>query len=321
MTALMQAVVANPESEAARDGLATTLTEVGYLDRALAERRAQLRLVRRRGDPERAAALGEAIAKLEDDAFDRECLFQIQTQSMSGDPLGRARIALGLGLPQLAQDTLLKSSPDLYGLDGLRLLAGILIATGQAQEAQTLLDRDELKRNPTRLGLHEIPLQASDGQRLMRRPAYDWYRFLLAASAGIADAREPLERIQSFLIGQLDGVDAVLNRSAIPLAFQIVAEAGLGSADPMLPRIIIGLQRDQLVRPVRESRLYLKLERAEIAVLEGWCSLEAGDAARAHSRFEAALAHYERVAELKLAPGKTIAELYRGKLEAAPTRR
>ena len=38
MTALTQAVTANPKSESARDGLATTLTELGYLDGALGER-------------------------------------------------------------------------------------------------------------------------------------------------------------------------------------------------------------------------------------------------------------------------------------------
>ena len=316
VVALTQATIANPESEAASDGLAATLTEVGHLDRALAERRRQWILVKRRGDAERTNALAAVIAKLEDEQFDRESLFQVQTQKMSGDPLSRARIALGLGLAGLAQEILLKSSSELYKNDGVRLLASLLLSSGQAPEAQTLLQREELQKNPSGLGLHEIPSQAADGQRIVyRMPAYDWFQFLLAASTNLSNPVVPLERLQQKLTIELDGVSGYLNDSSTPLGRQVIAEVGLAAAGAILPRVIINLQREQLLRPVNQSRL-LSIQRADLVVLGGLCALEAGETVVALRRFEAALADYTRSADLRVAPAKALAELYGQQLRA-----
>ncbi len=311
VTALTQAVTANPESESARDGLATTFAEIGYPDRALAERRQQAILIRRRGDAERSIQLAALVAKLEDDVFDRECSFQVQTSKMSGDPLGRATIALSLGLAGTAQDILLKSSPDLYGADGVRLLAGLLLGTGQAREAQALLSRAELVQNPGRLGVLEIPSQPADGKRIVYRlPAYDWFQFLLAASTGVTDARIPLDRLQQMLTGEIAGVGGFLKQVSAPLTTQVMADVGLGATGAILPRVAIVLQRDQLLRPVLQTR-YLAVERADLAVLEGWCALEDGQRTAAVQRFDAALADYARAEDPRVAPLKGLAELYR----------
>lgn len=311
LTALTQAVTANPESESARDGLATTLTELGYLDGALGERRRQAVLVRRRGDEERFTLLMALVARLEDEVFDRECSFQVQTSKMSGDPLGRATIALSLGLAGTAQDILLKSSPDLYGADGVRLLAGLLLGTGQAREARALLTRDELLQNPGRLGVLEVPSQTVDGKRIVYRlPAHDWYQFLLAAATGVTDARIPLDRLQQMLTGEIDGVGGFLKQVSAPLATQVLADVGLGATGAVLPRVAIVLQRDQLLRPVLQTR-FLNVERGDLAVLEGWCALEDGRRTAAVQRFDSALADYARAADLRVAPLKGLAELYR----------
>ena len=316
VTALTQATVANPESEAASDGLATTLTEMGYSDRALAERRRQFVLVKRRGDSERINALAAVIAELEDEQFDRESLFQVQTQKMSGDPLSRARIALGLGLAGLAQEILLKSSSELYKNDGVRLLATLLLGSGQAPEAQTLLQREELQKNPNGLGMHEIASQAADGQRIVyRMPAYDWFQFLLAASANLSNPLVPLERLQQKLTMELGGVSGYLNDSSVPVGRQVLAEVGLAAAGAILPRVIINLQREQLLRPVNQSR-FLSIQRADLVVLGGWCALEAGQTALALRQFDAALADYARSADLRVAPAKPLAELYVKQLKA-----
>jgi tetratricopeptide (TPR) repeat protein len=310
-TALTQAVTANPESESAHDGLATTLTEVGYLDRALAERRQQAVLIRRRGDAERLTLLTAVVAKLEDDVFDRECSFQVQTSKMSGDPLGRASIALSLGLAGTAQDILLKSSPDLYGPEGVRVLAGLLLSTGQAREAQALLTRAELVQNPGRLGVLEIPSQTVDGQRIVYRlPAHDWFQFLLAAATGVTDARIPLDRLQQMVTGEIDGVGGFLKQVSVPLTTQVMADVGLGSTGVILPRVAIVLQRDQLLRPVLQTR-FLAVERADLAVLEGWCALEDGRRTAAVQKFDSALADYAGATDLRVAPLKGLAELYR----------
>ena len=316
VTALTQATVANPESEAASEGLATTLTEMGYSDRALAERRRQFVLVKRRGDSERINALAAVIAELEDEQFDRESLFQVQTQKMSGDPLSRARIALGLGLAGLAQEILLKSSSELYKNDGVRLLATLLLGSGQAPEAQTLLQREELQKNPNGLGMHEIASQAADGQRIVyRMPAYDWFQFLLAASANRSNPLVPLERLQQKLTMELGGVSGYLNDSSVPVGRQVLAEVGLAAAGAILPRVIINLQREQLLRPVNQSR-FLSIQRADLVVLGGWCALEAGQTALALRQFDAALADYARSADLRVAPAKPLAELYGKQLKA-----
>ena len=311
MTALTQAVTANPESESARDGLATTLTELGYLDGALGERRRQAILIRRRGDAERFTLLTALVTRLEAEVFDRECSFQVQTLKMSGDPLGRARIALSLGLVNAAQEILLKSSPDLYGADGVRLLAGLLLGTGQTREAQALLTRAELVQNPGRLGVFEIPSQTVDGQRIVYRlPAHDWFQFLLAAATGVTDARIPLDRLQQMLTGEIDGVGGFLKHVSAPLTTQVMADVGLGATGSILPRVAIVLQRDQLLRPVLQTR-FLAVERADLAVLEGWCALEDGRRTAALQRFDSALADYARATDLRVAPLKGLAELYR----------
>ena len=314
ITALNHAVIANPESEAALDGLATSLAEVGYFDRSLAERRRQLASVRRRGDAERAAALEKVVADLENEVFDREASFQVQTLKLSGDPLARARIALGLGLAALAQDILLKASSDLYGAEGLRLLAGLLIGTGQSAEAETMLAREEFKKNPGGLGLHEIPSRTSDGKSIVYRlPAYDWFRYLLAAATGLGDAPAALGQLRGYLSSELAGVSTYVNSIAVPVSKQVAADIGLAMSGAILPRIVIEKQRFDLVMPVEQSR-YLIVERADLAVLEGWCELEAGRTAAALQRYDAALADYAATADLRVAPGKTIAEMYRKEL-------
>jgi hypothetical protein len=233
---------------------------------------------------------------------------------MSGDPLGRARIALGLGLANLAQDILLKSSSDLYGPDGVRLLAGLLIGTGQAAEAQTLLDRDELQKNPGRLGIHEVPSLTVDGQRIVFRiPAYDWYRFLLAAGTGVGDARAPVGRLQDFFTRELDGVGGYLSRVSPAVANQVVADVGLGASGILVPRMIVNLQREQLLRPATQAGLLI-VERADLAVLEGLCALEEGEPRTAAVLFDGALADYARTSDLKVAPAKALAVLYRKQL-------
>ena len=317
ITALTQATIANPDSEAAREGLASTLSEVGYLDRALVERRRQKTLLKRRGDAERLASVTAQIVKLEDDLFDRECSFHVQTAKLSGDPLGRARIALSLGLANVALDTLLKSSPDLYREEGVRLLAALLVSTGQAAEAETLLNRKELLANPGSLGYHEVPSLTETGRRIVYRlPASDWFRFLLAASTGLSDARIPLDNLRGNLTAELGGVGAYRNRIASPVSKQVAADIGLGASGSLLPRVVIDQQREELARPVTQAR-FLIAERADLTVLDGLCELEAGRTAVALREFRAALADYAGVADLHAAPAKPLAELYRRELERA----
>jgi len=310
VTALAAAVAANPESEAARGGLAATYGEIGFLDRSLAERRRQLVLIRRRGETDRANAVAATVADQERDLFDRECLFAVRTQGKSGDPLGRAKAAVSLGLSHLAQDTLLKSSPELYGNEGLRLLAGLLVGTGQTAEAAVLLDRDELRQNPAALGFHELPALAADGRTVVFQvPAYDWFRFLLASATGLDDPRTALAALLAYSRRETNAIPAFLADVARPVASQVAAGVGLAAAFTPAPQLVIGLQRDVLLARVTGA-LALTVKRAELLVLAGACELEAGDSAAAARRFAAALAEYDRAAATRIAPARRLAERY-----------
>ncbi len=76
MTALTQAVTVNPQPESARDGLATILTESGYLDGAFGGNAAGKRSWS--ADVERFTLLTALVARLEDEVLDREHSFQVQ---------------------------------------------------------------------------------------------------------------------------------------------------------------------------------------------------------------------------------------------------
>jgi len=321
VTALAAAVTANPESEAARGGLAATYGESGFLDRSLAERRRQLVLLRRRGETDRADAVAAVVADLERDLFDRECLFAVRTQGKSGDPLGRAKTAVGLGLSQLAQETLLKSSPELYGNEGLRLLAGLLVGTGQTAEAAVLLGRDELRQNPAVLGPHELTARTAGGRTVVFQvPAYDWFRFLLAAGSGLDDSRTALASLLAYSRRETDAIPAFLADVARPLASQVAAGIGLAAAFTPAPQLVVGLQRDVLLARVTGA-LALTVKRAELLVLAGLCELEVGDSAAAARRFAAAVAEYDRAASPRIAPARPLAERYARKLTTALPRR
>ncbi len=91
---------------------------------------------------------------------------------------------------------------------------------------------------------------------------------------------------------------------------------GLGAAGAALSRTVVGVQRQQLLQPVAQSRL-LVVERADLATLAGWFALEAGDRAAAGRAFAAAKADYAATAELGVAPATPLAEFYAVQLNAA----
>ena len=318
VTALNQAVICNPESEAARDALAAILGEVGYADLSLRHRRVQLGLARRRGDRTRTADLSELVAAMENDLLDRESLFHVRTPGMSGDPLGRARIAISLGLASQAIDILLKSSPDLYGADGLKLLTGLLIGSGQAAEAHTLLHRDEIRKNPAQLGVHEIVSLSADGQRIVYRvAAYEWFQFMLAASAGVTSVSVQLEQMEKQLIGEVGALRGVIQRIRPPLAITLAIETGLAPTGMWMPRFINGLRREEFLVPIAQSRLLIA-EHGDLKALEACIALESGDRLLAQKCLDIARSDYAKVGDLRVTPAKDLAEMYWKRLADFP---
>ena len=316
ITALQQSVISQPEFEAGQSSLAAVLSEVGYVDRSLAVRRKELALVRRRGDTERAAAIAEEVTRLENLAFDRECLYQVQTQKMAGNPLGRARTAIGLGLVDLAIDVLLKSSSDLYGADGIRLLAGLLIASGQAREAIELLDRPEFKHGADRLGYHEAVSESADGRRVFYRlPAYEWYRFLIAASVLESDPAPHLWSMRRDLTRGIDGIAPLVEKTIGELGVNLAEEIGFGGANAMLLRRVILDEQELRVQPIMNSRILFSA-RADLCVLEAAWYLEAGLPDPAMRSIRQAFDDYEVTNSIGIGPAKPLAQKYLDAIKA-----
>ncbi len=164
VTALVQAVTLQPDLAVAHETLAALFAERGYLDLALRHRVIHLRLIRGAGalPGEDGASFAkridrneQAVEQLRQEVEDAENRYAVHAQSLSGEPLKRANLALGQGLAgKTIDDVLLRSHSDLYGVEGLRLLLDLLLLTGRAQDARALLDRRELRANPGAGRLH-----------------------------------------------------------------------------------------------------------------------------------------------------------------------
>src|SRR4029077_5217739 len=125
ITALTQAVTLNPKLAYAHEELARLYSEMKYDDLALRHRDAFLALIRKAGRSprEEPGAFAQRIERLEQSVDllrnrvqDSENRFAVRTQSLKGDPLARARIAVEFGLVGKAiDDVLLRSHQDLYG--------------------------------------------------------------------------------------------------------------------------------------------------------------------------------------------------------------
>lgn len=320
VTALTQAVIHAPDSFAARDSLASVLIRRNALDLAYRHAAEAARLLRRAGPVpgEPAAAFAERLRlaaeraeQLEVAVFDAQNRFVVRTHGLSSDPLARARIAGELGLPQQAIDVLLASHPDLYGAEGLSLLADLLLQTGQAAECRVLLEREELRRHPEVLGLATLPgWPHPDGRRWSYQlPAYDWFTCCVAAAAGDhAAACAALDRIDEQL-AQFESEGSRWIADAIVRQFTADLGSGLPPA-PLLARLPGETERQRLVEYLRQSR-FLTVVRGDLQTLAGLLEFERGATTAADDRFRAALRLYDaRRGEAPSLPGEPVAARY-----------
>jgi hypothetical protein len=248
---------------------------------------------------------------------DSENRFLVHSQPLAADPLGRARLALQLGLAGKALDeVLLRSHPDLYGIEGLRLLLELLLLTGRARDARDLLDREELRRRPDALGFFDLPGAGNDGRRWgYRFLAFDWFDCCQAAAAGDYDrACRALERLDERMERQGKHNSDLLGPAA---ARQLTSEVGLGAVPAALPlRIYARLQREQAAGLVVQNQFQL-VERADLNALGGMLLLERGLPEQAGEHFRHSLALYRLAADSAPAlPGQLLARWYLERLRA-----
>jgi hypothetical protein len=297
-TALEHALILDSDLEPAHEGLSVLYGERRFVDAALEHRSHALRLTRRghrlgESEDEFRARLQEeesAVNRLEILVQDRKNDYAIRSRPMSGDPLGRAQLALDLGLGRLAlDDVLLLSQVKSFGGEGARLELELLLQFGRAEVVRGMLDDSEMRENKEKLELCRVPAPARPGYLpLYRMAAYEWLRCLQSAASGdYVLATEALEE----LVGQQGESSERAKgqlRSALPLV--LVSELGL-AADPQLQfsRIVLYGERWNLMRYQTEVS-FLSGQRADLLALTGLLAVERGSRTGALRSFDAALA-------------------------------
>ena len=323
VTALVQAANLDPDSAATHELLATVFAQKGLFDLAFKHASATVALATRAGPvagesaelfQERVGQLTRFAAGVEKAMQDGENRFVVNTQALAGNPLARARTALQLGLGAKAIDALMKSHLDLYGLEGLRMLLELLLHTGQAEEARVLLDRDELRRDPSALGF--VDLAGPPGARwAYRLQAFGWFDLCQCAAAGRYNSAEAaLDRLRADFRPE---EDRVAPRVAKLFAHQLASEVGLAAPPASLfARLLGSRERDQLAAQFGRVR-FLSAQRADLHTLGGVFLLEKGEPAAARREFEAAAAIYAREQDVSPAtPGRPLAARYLQAIDA-----
>jgi hypothetical protein len=309
--ALQQAVLANPDNIVAHELLAIEFGERRLLDFALHHRREQLRLLKRiSGSAETQARVQEVITALEAEVFEAENRFLVHTDALIGKPLDRARIARELGLGFTAIDALAKSHPDLYGVEGLRLLLDLLLQTGRLGDARVLLDREELARNPASLDLFVLPGGVKDGRPWRYAlPAYRWFDFCQQAAAGRYDAAETsLRMLQRNL--------ADVERGTMPHISGVQLRVVLGELGGSvgLHRMVVRLENETWSLNAADTK-FLASIRGDLLALSGLLHLERGMTREAELDFRHALEQYaENSGPAAVHPGRSLVLKYRDAL-------
>jgi hypothetical protein len=296
--ALENALVLNPDLEAAHENLAELYAQRQFLDVALEHRRAQLALVRRSkpqpGEP--ADAFAHRLARLEDQVLELETLvgerenaFGLREGSLRDKPLERARLALALGLARKAlDDILLKSRVLLFGTGGARLELELLLLLGRAEQVRDLLDDEEMQQNGPTLGLAEIPgIDPSGRFTVERLPAYEWFLCCRAAASGDYD------RAAAALKDILDPMHAEVRQNLpfLPRTLPVVLGTDLGTTaslpgSGLLPHLVGALREQTAEKLVQTYRL--QAEAADLHVLAAMLDLERGLPAAARRHLEQA---------------------------------
>ena len=324
VASLNQAVARRPDLTAAHEALARLHAEAGHFDIALKHRERQMRLVRERGRlrgeeeslfAERLSRLDKAVGEMRDLVQDAQNRFAVRSYRLTGEPLARARLALQLGLAETAvDDVLLRTHSDLYGVEGLRLLIELLLEMGRVQEVRDLLDRNELKQNPSGLGYHNLSGPDSGGPRWTYRfPAYDWFDLCEAAAAGgYARAADAAGRLRARLRAEsVRGFERLRPVLAVHIASDICFAHMPAST---LARLIVQQQRDQIASLVIQVE-FMTVEQADLQTVEAMLLLECGQSAAAADRFREALELYGAAqATAPALPGRPLATSYRRRI-------
>jgi tetratricopeptide (TPR) repeat protein len=291
--ALVQSALQHPDSVATHDALVSVFLRRQAYDLAYSHAVETLRLTRRNGPSreespdqyaKRVARLNDFVNQLEGHVQNAENRYVIRTTGMTGEPLNRARIAMELGLFQKAVEVLQLSHPDLYGIEGLGLLAELLVQSGRIAEARVLLDRPELKQNPNALGVATIPGKPHpNGHRWSYRlPAVAWLDLCVAASAGhYPTALQAIDTMNAWLEASERSQEPELRLQFLRM---LGLEVGQGlPAGRTWAWVDTSLKRSQWGELLAHVK-FLSVARADLHTIAGLLELERGQVAAAGHR-------------------------------------
>lgn len=318
--ALVQAIRRQPELLTAYQSLALIWEELAVWDLAFEHARAALRLLQRSGpaagEPEsayqqRLEQWQERTMRLERQFRDNENRFVLRSVGLAGQPLARARLAAQLGLYDTALEVLQSASPALYGSEGVVLLLELLTQTGRVAEAALLLEQEQLRQQPLRLGLYQVPLTGSAGGTF-ELPAGYWFELVTAAAAGrYRQALQAALAIREFLRQERER----LQPQALPDALAQTLAGEIGLSIPLGGQLALrwlGAWKSLRLRELYEQAAALCRADGDFALLGGLLALEAGDLEIARQAFiHATDAYHEnRKAVGRQAPGSRLLERY-----------
>jgi hypothetical protein len=320
--ALENAVRAAPDLLAAHQQLALLYREQHCLDAALEHFRAALDLGRRAGRlggesadafATRMARLERQVVELDRRVLDAQNQFAAQVPQLGDNVLGKAGLALRLGLARQALDNvLLKARYPQFGSEGARLELELLLRLGRAGQARAILEDSDIKEIRDRLGETFVA-----GSALHRYPAYQWLAACAAAAQGdYEQAGGDLAEILTLLEGETGRGLRILPRA---LAERLAAEVGF-RAEPrsLLGQIPVQVQRVDMTRLLALIGRRL-LARADLEVVAGVLQLEFGrpDVAEEHLQSGVRLAVGLDTSGRNPAPGRALALAWLRRLQAA----
>jgi hypothetical protein len=320
--ALENAVRAAPDLLAAHQQLALLYHEQHCLDAALEHFRAALDLARRAGRlggesadtfATRMARLEHQVVGLDHRVLDSQNQFAAHAAELSDNVLGKAALALRLGLARQAlDDVLLKARYPQFGSEGARLELELLLRLGRAGQARAILEDPDIKDIRERLGETIVA-----GSALHRYPAYQWLAACAAAAQGDYEhAGGDLAEVLTLLEEEAGRGLRILPRS---LAERLAVEVGI-RAEPrsLLGQIPAQVQRVDLTRLLALVGRRL-LARADLEVVAGMLQLEYGrpDVAEEHLHTGVRLAVGLDPSGRTPAPGRALALAWLRRIQAA----
>ncbi|MCS7269894.1 MAG: hypothetical protein NZ703_02315 [Gemmataceae bacterium] len=302
--ALVQAVRHQPDLLAAHESLTVAALDLPAWDIAFHHVQQVLGLLHRSGPvsgesvenyQQRLSRWQELAQSIERQFRDQENRFLLRSAGLAGQPLARARIAAELGLYDLALSILQNSSVELYGNEGVVLLLELLVQTGRVAEANLLLDNENLRQQPLRLGLYEVPTSTGNIQRTFQLPAYHWFDLVISAAAGrYHQGRQAAQAIESFLDQERQRFLPTELPQAI--ATSLIGEIGLSA--PLTGQLAfrwLGHWKTTRLMHTYQQTLAWRTAAADFSLVRGLLALEQGDLSGARQAFSTAASVYDEV--------------------------